>query len=514
VKSSRLVLFLVTVATVLLVVDVTIVSVGLPQVQEDLGGSLAGLQWVIVAYALTFGAFLQTAGSVSDRIGRRPVFLGGIALFTLSSVACGLSVNVVMLDGFRGLQGVGAAMLMANALPLLAQTYEGQERNMAIAVWGSSLGACAAIAPLFGGLLLDVADWRWMFLVNVPIGIAAYLIASAKLPKVPPAHTVKQIDWYGAAAQIVMWALINLAVTRGGEQGWLAVTTLVEFGVAAVLLVVFVAIERRASTPVLDLSLFRIPTFVGAAVISFLSRVVTVGSSVYFVLYFQVALDMSPLESGLMLLPIFVPQLTMGMVAGKLQAKFHASHIIAVGFGTLAIGGALMASEFEVGASAWSLLPGMLVWGVGSGIASSPLMSIAVNTVPPARAGMASGMAQSMVPIGSAVGIAVLGVVFKARLGDSMSEAAAVPSQMRGKVVDAAAEGDLDKVRELLPGGSGTAVGGAIDRAYASAAGLVMTWATGVAVVTAILALVLVRQRDLAPAKAKPEPAAEAVDAS
>ncbi|WP_346012158.1 MFS transporter, partial [Streptomyces sp. SID3343] len=413
--SSRLVLVLVTVASVLLVVDITMVSVGLLRIQEDLNGSTAGLQWVIVAYTLTFGACLQTAGSVSDRIGRRPVFLGGIALFTLSSLACGLAPDVVVLDAFRGLQGVGAAMLLATALPLIAQAYQGQRRNMAIATWGSTLGACAAVAPLIGGLLVDVANWRWMFLVNVPIGITAFALAAAKLPRDRPTAVAGGIDWAGAVALVGMWGLLNLAVTRGGDQGWTSASTLGQFLGASLLLGVFIVVERRAAAPMLDLGLFRIPTFVGAVSISFLSRFVTVGSSVYFLLYFQGALGMSPFESGLLLLPVFVPQLAMGLVAGRLQARFPAARIIAAGFTTLALGALWMGLSFAPDASWPALLPGLLVWGVGSGIASSPLMSIAVNTVPAERAGMASGTANGLFPIGAGVGIAVLGVLFDAR---------------------------------------------------------------------------------------------------
>ncbi|WP_406278372.1 MFS transporter [Embleya sp. NBC_00896] len=498
--GSRLVLILVTVASVLLVVDITMVSVGLPRIQDDLNGSLAGLQWVIVAYSLTFGAFLQTAGSVSDRVGRRPVFLGGIALFTLSSLACGLAPDVLVLDAFRGVQGIGAAMLLATGLPLIAQAYEGQRRNMAIATWGSTLGACAAVAPLLGGLLVDVASWRWMFLVNVPIGVTAFALAAAKLPRDRPAPVAGRIDWVGAATLVAMWGLLNLTVTRGDEQGWTSPLTLGQFACTALLIALFVGIERRVAAPMLDLALFGIPTFVGAVTISFLSRFVTVGSSVYFLLYFQGALGMSPLDSGLLLLPIFVPQLCMGLVAGRLQKRFAAAHIIAAGFTILALGALLMGLSFSPDASWPALLPGLLVWGVGSGIASSPVMSIAVNTVPAERAGMASGTANGLFPIGAAVGIAVLGVLFAARFDTVVGDRAGVPDAVRERIVAAARDGDADRVRELTPARGGEAVTAAIDHAYAAGAAGVMYGVAALALGTAGLALILVRQRDLEPA--------------
>ncbi|OPC84532.1 MFS transporter [Embleya scabrispora] len=499
-KNARLVLILVTVASVLLVVDITMVSVGLPRIQDDLNGSLTGLQWVIVAYSLTFGAFLQTAGSVSDRIGRRPVFLAGIALFTLSSLACGLAPNILVLDGFRGLQGIGAAMLLATGLPLIAQAYRGQRRNMAIATWGSTLGACAAVAPLLGGLLVDVANWRWMFLVNVPIGILAFALAAARLPRVRPAPQAGPIDRLGAAALVLMWGLLNLTVTRGDAVGWTAPATLGGFAGVALLLAGFVVVERRAAAPMLDLTLFRIPTFVGALSISFLSRFVTVGSSVYFLLYFQGALDLSPLESGLLLLPIFVPQLSLGLVSGRLQERFAAAHVIAAGFAGLALGALLMGLVFVPDASWPALLPGLFVWGVGGGLASSPVMSIAVNTVPVERAGMASGTANGLFPIGAAVGIAVLGVPFSARFDAEFGTPAGVPDPIRAEIVAAAHNGDTDRIREATPAHAGEAVSAAIDHAYAAGASTVMYTVAALALTTAALALALVRQRDLHPA--------------
>ncbi|MGW1988895.1 DHA2 family efflux MFS transporter permease subunit [Embleya sp. NPDC001921] len=497
--GSRVVLFLVTLASVLLVVDITMVSVGLPRIQDDLNGSLAGLQWVIVAYSLTFGAFLQTAGSVSDRIGRRPVFLTGIALFTLSSLACGLAPNVLLLDAFRGVQGIGAAMLLATGLPLIANAYQGQRRNMAIATWGSTLGACAAVAPLLGGVLVDVANWRWMFLVNVPIGIGAFALAAARLPRDRPAPPAGRIDWVGAATLVAMWGLLNLTVTRGAEQGWTHPLTVGGFAATALLSTAFVAIERRVAAPMLDLALFRIPTFVGAVSISFLSRFVTVGSSVYFLLYFQGALGLSPLASGLLLLPIFIPQLCLGLVAGRLQSRLAAAHIIAAGFATLALGALLMGLSFSPDASWPAFLPGLLVWGVGSGLASSPVMSIAVNTVPAERAGMASGTANGLFPIGAAVGIAVLGVPFAARFDAVVGARAGVPDAVRERIVAAARDGDADRVRDLTPARGGEAVTAAIEHAYAAGASVVMYGVAALALATAALALLLVRQRDLVP---------------
>ncbi|MFI6531736.1 MFS transporter [Nonomuraea sp. NPDC050547] len=398
------VLIMTIAATALLVIDITIVSIALPAIQSDLGGGLAAAQWIIIGYTVTFGALQQPAASLSDRLGRRTMFTAGITVFTVSSLACGLAQSALALDLARLAQGAGAALIMANALPMLAQTYEGQRRNMAIAVWGTTLGAAGAAAPVLGGILLAVSDWRALFLVNVPVGIVALFLCRRVLPA-DAARGTAPIDWPGAALLLLLLTAANLALTLA--QWW--------YGAAAVLLLAaFLLVERRAVAPVLDLSLFRIPTFVAASLLAFVSRVATIGSSVYYVLYFERELGLTPLATGLLMAAILIPQLLTGLLAGKLLARFSPSFLIAGGSAVLGLGGVHMAMTFAPAASAWDFLPGLILWGVGGGLAATPKTTLAVNVVEKERAGMASGMVNTMLAIGAAAGVGLLGIPYAA----------------------------------------------------------------------------------------------------
>ncbi|MGI5336480.1 MFS transporter [Streptomyces sp. CA-181903] len=515
-RQARIVLIITVVASALLVIDITIVSVALPSIQSDLGGSLAALQWIIIGYTVTFGAFQQAAGSLSDRLGRRAMFMSGIALFTLSSLACGVAPNALTLDLARGVQGIGAAFVLANAMPLIAQVYEGQARNMAIAVWGTTLGACGAVAPVIGGLLVDLTQWRYLFLINVPIGAIALFLCRTRLPADPPRTSLSGIDWTGAGLLVLTLAVVNYGLTRGEDQGWGSAATLAQLGVGVVLLAGFLVLERRVKAPTLDLSLFKVPTFVAATLIAFFSRFATVGGSVYYILYFQSARGLSPLQNGLLMMAIFAPQLGMGLVAGKLQARYSPSHIIAAGFGILAIGGLAMAWSFDRDTTIWATLPGLLLWGVGGGLAGSPSMSLAVNVVPKQRAGMASGAINSLFMFGAGAGAAIFGILFRDRISDKAGGEAVLAGADHDEIVSAAAQGDISRALEHVPDAVTGQVRRTLETAVSDGAANVMTWAAIICVGTAAVALTLVRKKDLltgapepekAPGKAEPEPA-------
>ncbi|WP_211231021.1 MFS transporter [Streptomyces sulphureus] len=512
-REARIVLVITVIASALLVIDVTIVSVALPEIQSDLGGSLSALQWVIIGYTVTFGAFQQTAGSLSDRLGRKSMFMSGITLFTLASLACGIAPDALFLDAARCVQGVGAAFVLANAMPLIAQVFDGQSRNMAIAVWGTTLGACGAVAPVIGGLLVDLTEWRYLFLINVPIGVAALVLCRNRLPADTRNGSAARIDWTGAGLLVVTLGLINFALTRGEDQGWSSSITVVQLVLSAFLLLGFVLLERRVAAPTLDLTLFKVPTFVAATLISFFSRFATVGGSVYYILYFQSSRGLSPLQTGLFMMAIFGPQLGMGLVAGKLQAKYSPSHIIAVGFGVLAIGGLAMSWAFNRDNSIWLALPGLLLWGVGGGLAGSPSMSLAVNVVPKERAGMASGAINSLFMFGAGIGAAVFGLLFRTRISDQAHRELQLDSGDHESVVSAAAQGNITRALEHVPGEVTAQVRRTLESAIADGAASVMLWAAVICVGTAAISLALVRQKDLlngAPEKDKSEDTAEA----
>ncbi|WP_020672732.1 MFS transporter [Amycolatopsis nigrescens] len=415
---ARMVLALVIAGSVLVVIDMTIVSVGLPSVRADLGGTPADLQWVVIAYLVSMGAVTQVAGSLSDRLGRRRVYLAGIVLFTLSSLACGLAPNLPLLDVARAVQGIGGAVLMANGMPLIAQQYQGQRRNMAIAAWSTAGTAAGLIAPVFGGLLIEGLSWRAMFLLNVPVGVLAFALASANLPRDTDKDSGKPgIDWAGAGLLICSLGLGTFAMLRGEDQGWGSATTLIQFAVAAALLLVFLRVESKAATPTLDLALFRVPAFTGAALAIFMSRMLTIGGTVYFIQYFQESLGLTPTQSGFLLVPVSVAHMATGMLGGWLQSRLPSGYVIALGYGCRAIGAAWLGLAFTATAEPWLLAVPLLLWGAGGGIAGAPVMSVAVGAVDDRHAGMVSGTVTSLASIGAGVGTAALGVLYQRLAG-------------------------------------------------------------------------------------------------
>ncbi|MGW0484166.1 MFS transporter [Nonomuraea sp. NPDC003214] len=415
---GRAILGLVIAGTALVVIDMTIVTIGLPAIQADFGTTLAGVQWLIVGYMITMGAVTQVAGSLSDRIGRRRMYLLGIALFTLASLACGAAPTPVVLDLARALQGIGGAVLMVNSLPLLSDHLDGERRNLAISTWGSAATAAGLIAPLLGGTLVDAFGWRAIFLINVPIGVAALLLCLRVLPADASGRSAAhgRIDWAGAALLIAALAVGDLALLRGEEQGWASAATLTQLVIAAVLLAAFLLLQSRSGAATLDLALFRKPAFTGAAAAVFISRVLSIGGTVYFVQYFQEALHLSPTQSGLLLAPVFLAQMAAGLLGGKLLSWFAPGHVIAAGYLCKAVSATWLALALTPASSPWLLTIPLLVWGVGGGIAGAPVMAVAMNVTDRQRAGMVSGTITSLASIGAGIGTAVLGAVYTTRI--------------------------------------------------------------------------------------------------
>src|SRR5436189_3082402 len=261
-------LIAVCVATFMLLLDITVVNVALPDIQKDLNASLSSLQWVVDAYSLTLAAFLLTTGSLADRVGRRRVFTAGFAVFTLASFLCGISGNATLLNLALGLQGVGGAAMFATSLALIAQEFAGPDRATAIGAWGATIGGAVAIGPLVGGAITEGIGWQWIFFVNVPIGIAAIALTTRKLVNVTGPDP-QPIDWPGLITfSLALFGLIY-GLIRGNPDGWSSAPILGSLVAAGVLLVAFVLLEHRNDHAMLDLSLFRNPSFGGASIVAF-----------------------------------------------------------------------------------------------------------------------------------------------------------------------------------------------------------------------------------------------------
>src|ERR687887_195292 len=323
-------LLAVCVATFMLLLDITVVNVALPDIQSNLNASLSSLQWVVDAYSLTLAAFLLTAGSLADRIGRRRIFSVGFAVFTFASFLCGISGNATLLNLARGLQGVGGAAMFATSLALIAQEFQGRERGTAIGAWGATIGGAVAVGPLVGGALTEGFGWEWIFFVNVPIGIAAIVLTTTKLANLK-APDPEPIDWPGLATfSPGLFALI-FGLIRGNPDGWSSPQIVGSLAAAIVLLIAFFIVEHRQDHAMFDLSLFRKPAFVGVSAVAFGLSAGMFSMFLYITLYVQDVLGHSPLEAGLIFLPLTVLSFFVAPVAGKLSARIPIRALLGVG---------------------------------------------------------------------------------------------------------------------------------------------------------------------------------------
>lgn len=394
----------------MLLLDVTVVNVALPAIRQDLGADFAELQWVIDAYALTLAATLLACGALADRAGRRAIFAGGLAVFTLCSALCGLAGSPLALDLARGAQGLGAAAMFASSLAILANEFEGAERGLALGVWGAITGASLAIGPLVGGLLTDAAGWRWVFLVNLPVGILLIWLTVRSLPESrderPRSLDLAGMATFGAACFLATYGLI-----RGNEDGWGSTHIVVALALAAALLAAFVAVELRGRAPMLPPALFRVPAFAGTALVAFAQSVALYPLLLFMAIYFQEGLSLSPTATGLRLLPLTLVLAAVAPVSGRLSARLPLRIPLTIGL-TL-IGVALLLMRAVDVHSDWTvLLPGLLVGGFAIGVISPALAAAMVSVLPVERSGVASGINNTFRQLGIAIGVAGLGAIF------------------------------------------------------------------------------------------------------
>jgi EmrB/QacA subfamily drug resistance transporter len=407
-------LIIVCVATFMLLLDITVVNVALPAIQRDLHTSFTDLEWVIDAYALLLATCVLNAGTLGDLLGRKRVFISGIVLFTLASALCGSATTPLFLNLARGLQGVGGAAMFAVSLAILSQEFHGRERGTAFGIWGATVGAAVAIGPLVGGALTEWAGWRWIFFVNLPIGAACVAGAAAYL------HESRDeehggFDWLGFAFLTGGLFSLVLALLRGSDWGWGSGKTLGFFVAAVVLLFGFVAAELRQESPMVDLALFRKPSFTGAQIVAFTISSSMFSQFLFLTLYLQNQLRYSPLQAGLRFLPLSVVSFVIAPIAGRLSARIPVRILFGVGMSL--VGSALLLMHGITASSGWTtLLPGFIVAGVGVGLVNPPLASTAVSVVEPRRAGMASGINNTFRQVGIATGIAGLGAIFQSKV--------------------------------------------------------------------------------------------------
>jgi EmrB/QacA subfamily drug resistance transporter len=401
----------------MVILDVSIVNVALPSIQRELHFAQGDLQWVLSAYALTFGGFLLLGGRAADLLGRRRVFMAGVVLFTLASLLCGLASSEGMLIAARAVQGLGAAILSPSALSIISTTFEeGAERNKALGVWGAMGGSGAAVGVLMGGVLTKWLGWEWIFFVNVPIGAGAVLLTRSVVRESRAGHATRHFDAAGAVLITSALVLLVYALTRANVVGWSSAETLGVFAGSAVLLVGFVAVELRSRAPLVPLGIFgRLRTLTGANVVGFLAGGLTFAMFFMLSLYMQQVLGLSALQTGAGYLAVALTAIVSAGAAQALVTRIGVKPAMAFGVTLMGLGNLWFTQVSADGSYSVDLLPGFFAIGVGLGFTFVPMSIAALAGVTQQEAGLASGLINTTQQIGGALGVAVLSTVSTSR---------------------------------------------------------------------------------------------------
>jgi EmrB/QacA subfamily drug resistance transporter len=409
-RRRWLALLVLCLGDLMIVLDVTIVGVALPSIRTDLGFTESSLAWVVNAYLIVFGGFLLLGGRLGDLFGHRRLFLAGIGLFTAASLACGLATSQEVLVGARAVQGLGGAIVSAVALSLMMMLFtEPGERAKAMGIFGFVASGGGSLGVLLGGILTDVLDWHWIFLVNVPIGVAVIVLTLQLIPGERAAALAQRLDVAGAITVTVSLMIAVYAIVNGNEVGWITLQTLGLLGVAAALFAIFLAIEATNSSPLMPLGLFRLRNLSFSSIVGILWAASMFAWFFLSALYLQIVLGYSPLEVGLAFLP---GNLIMGVlsvaVSARLVMRFGVRLPLAAGLGFAAVGLLLFARAPVDGNFVVDVLPSMIFLGIGAGIAFNPVLFAAMSDVQPTEAGLASGIVNTAFMMGGALGLAVL----------------------------------------------------------------------------------------------------------
>jgi EmrB/QacA subfamily drug resistance transporter len=493
-------LIAVSVAIFMLLLDITVVNVALPDIQRSLHSSFQDLQWVVNAYSLTLAAFLLTAGALADRFGRRMVFVTGLVVFTLSSAACGLAGSPLALNLARAVQGAGGAMMFATSLALIAGAFHGKERGLAFGVYGGVIGGAVAVGPIVGGIITSGIGWEWIFFVNVPIGIAAVALTLTQVAESrdPNAHGV---DWLGLVTFSGSLFLLVFALIQGNEKGWGSAHILGFLIGSAVLIVLFVIVERRQERPMLDLTLFQKPAFAGASIVAFAISSSMFSMFLYLTLYIQDVLGYTPLQAGLRFLPITLLSFFVAPLSGRLSVRVPIRLLL--GCGLILVGIGLLTMTAVDASSDWTvLIPGFILAGAGIGLINPPLASTAVGVVHHSRSGMASGINNTFRQVGIATGIAGLGAIFQHDVTrDTTAALSTGPGRevlhaAHGKLTSALVSGEVGLLARSLPHAAHEALMHSYRVGFTEAFSSILIIAACVALAGSVFAFVLVRSSD------------------
>ncbi len=480
----------------MLLLDITIVNVALPDIETAFKASLSDLQWVIDAYALTLAALLLTAGSIADLAGRRIVFATGIVIFVVGSVLCGVAQSATVLSLSRGFQGIGGAIMFATALALLAQAFPPQERHIAFGAFGAVTGVAVAVGPVLGGALTSGLSWRWIFFVNVPVGIFALAVTLTKVQESKlegaPTPDVPGFITFSLALAGLVYGLI-----RSQPDGWTSAHVVIPLAIAVVLMATFVVIEMRSKEPMLDLGLLRVPTFNGGLVAAFCVSASIFSLLTYLTIFIQNILGYSAIDAGIRFLPLTGLIFFTAAAAGRLLNRVQTRFLIATGFAMVTVGLFLMRGLTPT--EGWThFLPGFLIAGAGTGLINVPLASTAVGVVPQERAGMASGINSTFRQVGIATGVAALGSILASLVKSHVSASlAGTPlAAHSAQIGTAIGSGSLADAAKTVPARYHNLLFSAGKAGYVHALNEVLLIGAIIAGVATISTMLLIRQKD------------------
>jgi EmrB/QacA subfamily drug resistance transporter len=400
----------VAVGLFMIMLDNTVVNVALPSIRKDLGIGISELEWVVNAYALTFGVLLLTGGKLADLLGRRAIFIAGLVIFTASSLACGLANGAEVLIAARTVQGIGAALMNPATLSIITATFPPRQRGMAIGIWAGVSALALAFGPIVGGLLTEDINWSWIFYINIPIGVLGIIAARIFIDESKDTSHEQRLDLPGLLTSAIGLFALTFGLIETNTHAWTSTRVLTLFALAVVFLVAFVLLELHQRLPMLDLSLFRDPTFSGANAVMFLVGLAMFGIFFYNSLFLQNVLGYGAIKTGATFLPMTVLIILVAPVAGKLSDRIGPRWLMGAGMTLLTIS-LLIFGTLDESSSFWNILPGLLVGGVGMAITMAPTTSAAMGSVPVDVAGVGSAVINSMRQVGGSLGIAVMGAL-------------------------------------------------------------------------------------------------------
>jgi EmrB/QacA subfamily drug resistance transporter len=397
-------------ALFMIMLDNTVVNVALPAIERDLGIEISQLEWVVTGYALSFAVLMLTGGKLADMFGRRRIFLVGLAIFTVSSLFCGLANGADVLIVARVVQGAGAALMMPATLSIITATFAPAERGAALGIWAGVSAMALAIGPLVGGLITEHANWNWIFYINVPIGIAGLVAGRIIIPESKDTSREQRLDLPGLVTSgIALFALVY-ALIEANSKGWTSPEIIGLFVAAAVFGVAFVLLELHQRLPMFDVTLFRNPTFAGSNVVALLVSLAMFGVFFFISLFMQNILGYTAVRAGAAFLPMTILIILVAPLAGRASDRVGSRWLMTGGLAL--VGGSLLVfAQLQPDSTYFSLLPAMLLGGVGMASTMTPMTAAALSAVPVDKAGVGSGMLNTFRQVGGALGIAVMGAI-------------------------------------------------------------------------------------------------------